>query len=315
MTSAALASRFRSVSADQSRSDLNQVIARQERSIVELAGPRTSLQFALTPSPTLVAVPFDELERILLALCTAAQHSLDVGGRIVIETRGVNDAPLQAPGAATQTEPPRACIIVRAERARKGSLQNPLGASPPAAGLGSTVLEELVERVGGRLELVPTPDNNLAYVAHLPCAPVGDSSGCMAVAPAQEPGVILLVEDEPQVQAVTARILRAFGYGVITAHNERTALAQAERYGAAISLVVSDLVLPGVSGKELVRRLRQPCEHARVLYISGYSPEHVGTLADGACFLRKPFTAQELLEVVRQLLPESVQLTASNPRP
>jgi two-component system cell cycle sensor histidine kinase/response regulator CckA len=104
---------------------------------------------------------------------------------------------------------------------------------------------------------------------------------------------------------VTARILRAFGYGVITAHNERSALAQAEQYGPSIGLVVSDLVLPGVSGKDLVRRLHHPCEHARVLYISGYSPEHVGALTDGARFLRKPFTAQELLGLVRELLPES----------
>ena len=100
-----------------------------------------------------------------------------------------------------------------------------------------------------------------------------------------------------------ARILRAFGYAVVTAHNERSALAQAEQHGASIGLVISDLVLPGVSGKDLVRRLRQPCEHAGVLYISGYSPEHVGALTDGARFLRKPFTAQELLGLVRELLP------------
>ena len=164
----------------------------------------------------------------------------------------------------------------------------------------------MLERFGGRLEFVPLSESDLAYVAHLPYAPGTDSSGRMAVAAPQEPGVILLIEDEPQVQAVTARILRAFGYGVITAHNERSALAQVEQHGPAISLVLSDLVLPGISGKDLVRRLRQTCEHARVLYISGYSPEHVGALTDGACFLRKPFTAQELLAVVRELLPESV---------
>ena len=133
-----------------------------------------------------------------------------------------------------------------------------------------------------------------------------DSSGRMAIAVPEQSGLILLIEDEPQVQAVTARILRAFGYGVITAHNERSALAQAEQHGPSIGLVVSDLVLPGVSGKDLVRRLRQPCEHAQVLYISGYSPEHVGALTDGARFLRKPFTAQELLALVRELLPQLV---------
>jgi CheY-like chemotaxis protein len=128
----------------------------------------------------------------------------------------------------------------------------------------------------------------------------------MPVAAGASAEVILLVEDEPQVQAVTTRILRAFGYSVITAHNERTALAQAEQHGAAISLIISDLVLPGVSGADLVRRLRQPCEHARVLYMSGYSPEHVGALLEGASFLRKPFSADELVRIVRELLAASV---------
>jgi len=166
-------------------------------------------------------------------------------------------------------------------------------------------LEAVLARSGARLELVPLSDQVQAYVAHLPHAVGAESSARMAVAVPQEAGIILLVEDEPQVQAVTTRILRAFGYSVVTAHNERTALAQAEQYGAAIGLVVSDLVLPGVSGKDLVCRLRGPCERAEVLFISGYSPEHVGALTDGARFLRKPFSAQELLCVVRELLPEA----------
>jgi DNA-binding response OmpR family regulator len=167
-------------------------------------------------------------------------------------------------------------------------------------------LDQLLKRSGGRLEVALLSERDFAFVAHLPYAIGTDSSGRMAVAVPQESGVILLIEDEPQVQAVTTRILRAFGYSVITAHNERSALAQADLYGPAIGLVLSDLVLPGVSGKDLVRRLRRPCEHAQVLYISGYSPEHVGALTDGARFLRKPFTAQELLELVRELLPEVV---------
>jgi CheY-like chemotaxis protein len=171
--------------------------------------------------------------------------------------------------------------------------------------IGYSVLEDLLEHLGGHLEFVPLSQDDIAYVAHLPFAMSSESSGRMAIAVPQEAGVILLVEDEPQVQAVTTRILRAFGYAVIAAHNERTALAHAEQYGAAISLIVSDLVLPGVSGKELVRRLHRPCEQARVLYISGYSPEHVGALPAGECFLRKPFTAQELLAAVRELMPEA----------
>jgi two-component system cell cycle sensor histidine kinase/response regulator CckA len=307
MTSAALASRFSTAHADENCSDLNQVIARAERSIAEVAGRQVSVQFSLSSGATRVAVPFAELERIVLGLCAAARSLLSPGGRMVIETRGMNDAPLAAMSGVVSTAAPRARVLVRAEQLGNAPPPTPqreaLTAQPI---IGYSELEGLLERLGGRLEFVPLSADDIAYVAHLPYAAGGESSGRIAVAVPQEAGIILLVEDEPQVQAVTTRILRAFGYAVVTAHNERTALAQADQYGAAISLVVSDLVLPGVSGKDLVQRLQRPCEHARVLYISGYSPEHVGALSNGECFLRKPFTAQELLAVVRQLMPESV---------
>jgi len=311
MTSAALASRLRSAHAAENCTDLNQVVARAEQSISEIVGRTVGVQFALSPNVKFVAVPLAQLEQIVLGLCSAARNLLDDAGRIVVETRGINDAPVGASSSVVQTTEARARIVVRVELHSRG----PAAASEwqdsapfaelPLAELPFSELEQLLKRHGGRLEVVPLPERHLAYVAHLPYAIGTDSSGHMAVAVPQQSGVILLIEDEPQVQAVTTRILRAFGYSVITAHNERSALAQAEIYGASIGLVVSDLVLPGVSGKDLVRRLRAPCEHAQVLYISGYSPEHVGTLSDGARFLRKPFTAQELLGLVRELLPES----------
>ena len=307
MTSAALASRFRSANAGDNCTDLNQVVARAEQSISEIVGLTVSVQVALSPNATVVAAPLANVEQILLGLCTAARGLLGIEGRIVVETRGMNDAVVGAASGAMQPADARARIVVRVEQPWRESSPTPeWGAAPPQAVSGASALEQLLARLGGRLEFVPLSEREFAYVAHLPCATSTDSSGRMAVAVPEQSGVILLVEDEPQVQAVTARILRSFGYAVITAHNERSALAQAEQYGSSIGLVVSDLVLPGVSGKDLVRRLREPCEHARVLYISGYSPEHVGALTDGARFLRKPFTAQELLELVRELLPESV---------
>ncbi|HKO52353.1 MAG TPA: response regulator [Polyangiaceae bacterium] len=306
MTSAAFASRVRSANAGDNCTDLNQVVARAEQSIADIAGLSVGVQFALSPNATFVAVPLAYLEQIVLGLCTAVRHLLGAGGRIVVETRGVNDSPVGAPSGVMQPAEARARVVVRAEllgHERSLAPERRGNAAPPAEPALAT-LEQLLERLGGRLEFVPLSENALAYVAHLPHATGTDSSGRMAVAIPEQSGVILLIEDEPQVQAVTTRILRAFGYAVITAHNERSALAQAEQYGPSIGLVVSDLVLPGVSGKDLVRRLRHPCEHARVLYISGYSPEHVGALTDGARFLRKPFSAQELLALVRELMPE-----------
>jgi CheY-like chemotaxis protein len=301
MTSAALASTVRSALAGDNCTDLNQVVARAEQSISEIAGPSVGVHFALSPNATLVAVPLAYLEQIVLGLSAIARGLLGSGGRLVVETRGMNDAPVGASSRALQPNEARARVLVRALRTAPRSSDAAHLLEP-----GVHALEQQLQRLGGRLELVSLSETELACVAHLPYAIGTDSSGRMAVAVAEQSGVILLIEDEPQVQAVTARILRTFGYAVITAHNERSALAQAEQYGSAIGLVLSDLVLPGVSGKDLVRRLREPCQHAKVLYISGYSPEHVGALTDGARFLRKPFSAQELLAQVRELLPDVV---------
>ncbi|HYQ03422.1 MAG TPA: response regulator [Polyangiaceae bacterium] len=307
MTSAALASRLRSAHAAENCTDLNQVVARAEQSISEIAGRSAGVQFALSPNVKFVAVPLPQLEQLVLGLCSAARTLLGHTGRIVVETRGINDAPIGPSHSVVQTTEARARLVVRVEQQRMESADEPdwQSSASTQAEVPLSELEQLLKRVGGRLEIVPLSERDLAYVAHLPYAIGTDASGRMAIAVPQQSGVILLIEDEPQVQAVTTRILRAFGYSVITAHNERSALAQAEVYGSAIGLVVSDLVLPGVSGKDLVRRLRHVCEQAQVLYISGYSPEHVGPLSDGARFLRKPFTAQELLGVVRELLPEA----------
>jgi len=305
MTSAARASRFSSARADENSTDLNQVVARAKHSIAEVAGQQVGVQFALSPNVTRVALPPAPLEQIVLGLCGAARSLLAIGGRLVVETRGMNDAPIGAPSEAVEPACSRARLVVRVEQlGNQPPSATQRAAAPSPSLLSFSGLEQLLERAGGRLEFVPLADHDLAYVAHLPHAVASDSSGRMAAAVPQQSGMILLIEDEPQVQAVTTRILRAFGYAVVTAHNERSALSQADQYGPSIGLVVSDLVLPGVSGQDLVRRLRHPCEHARVLYISGYSPEHVGALADGARFLRKPFTAQELVAAVRGLLPD-----------
>jgi len=303
MSFTAFASRFRPVEGEEGCSDLNQVIAGAERSIVAIAGAGFSVQLALSPSATLVAVPASALEQIVVGLCSVARSTLTLNGRLWIESRGQDDpnfGPISGVVAVTEA---RARVLVRAEPGGGSSPESAAPSARPAVELPA--LEGLLERLGGRLEVLLQPASAPAFVAHLPAWAGTQSAGRIPAALPHEGRVILLVEDEPQVQAVTARILRAFGYAVVTAHNARTALTHAEQYGPAIALVITDLLLPGVSGKDLVGRLRTPCERARVLFISGYSREHLGSLTEGACFLRKPFTAQELLAMVRGLLPEA----------
>ncbi len=285
----------------------------RSKSICEIAGLSVGVQFALSPNAMLVAVPLASLEQIILDLCTAARAQLMPGGRIVVETRGVNDASVGAASAIMQPADARARVVVRAERLAPEPTRRV--DAPAQTELAFSALEQTLQRLGGRLEVVPLSEDDFAYVAHLPHAVGTDSSGRMAVAIPEQSGVIPV--DRRRAASASrdgphpARVWLSGDHRAQTSAARSckpNSMARQSAWSSRIwcCLVVSDLVLPGVSGKDLVRRLRQPCEHARVLYISGYSPEHVGALTDGARFLRKPFTAQELLALVRELLPEMV---------
>ena len=116
---------------------------------------------------------------------------------------------------------------------------------------------------------------------------------------------VLLVEDEPGVLAVTARTLRELGYTVLNAGDPTAALAMAEGTPAAFDILVTDVVMPGMSGRQLSDRLTELRRGLPTLFISGYAPEKVfgdGLLAEGTPFLAKPFSREDLARRVRELL-------------
>jgi two-component system cell cycle sensor histidine kinase/response regulator CckA len=134
-------------------------------------------------------------------------------------------------------------------------------------------------------------------------------------APAQKAGgedrnragteTILLVEDEPQLRELTQSVLAARGYSVVEAKNPEEAERIAEQYGAKIHLLLTDVIMPGISGRELAKRLSAKSPSMRVLYMSGYTYNVIaqgGTLERGVAFLQKPFTPRVLVEKVREVL-------------
>jgi len=120
---------------------------------------------------------------------------------------------------------------------------------------------------------------------------------------------ILLVEDEPQLRELTRSVLQARGYEVVEAKNSAEAEQLAEKYGAKIHLLLTDVIMPGISGRELAKRLSAQRPALRVLYMSGYTYNVIaqgGTLERGVAFLQKPFTPRVLVEKVREVLDAGV---------
>jgi CheY-like chemotaxis protein len=116
---------------------------------------------------------------------------------------------------------------------------------------------------------------------------------------------ILLVEDEPAVRALTRRVLQRYGYDVLEAASGDEALALAERRPGEIHLLVTDVVMPGMSGREVAQRIARTRPSTAVLYTSGYTPDAImqhRVIAAGAPFLQKPFTPAALAAKVREVL-------------
>ena len=122
---------------------------------------------------------------------------------------------------------------------------------------------------------------------------------------AEARGTILVVEDEPDVRRIIVTVLRDRGYAVIQAATGDEAIVACEQAGSPVDLLVTDVVMPKMSGRELRERLRTSCPQLRVLYLSGYTDDaiiHHGVLEAGVPFLSKPFTRDSLARKVREVL-------------
>jgi CheY-like chemotaxis protein len=143
------------------------------------------------------------------------------------------------------------------------------------------------------------------YEGALPDAALGRPLSPTPAAISSGTETVLLVEDEPQVRAVAARALRSAGYRVLEATNGRDGVQVARRERDTIDLIVSDVVMPEMGGKEMVELARQFLPSVAVLFVSGYTAGNFPMPSDDPSanmFLQKPFTPQELLAMVRQVL-------------
>jgi CheY-like chemotaxis protein len=293
--------------------DLNTVVTDMVRLLRRLVGEDIELVTRLSSAPALVAADRAQLQQVLLNLAVNARDAMPHGGQLVIETALVE--PDHGPALADPEAPtgPRVRLTVAdtgcgMDAATQARLFEPFFTTKPegrGTGLGLATVYGIVRQSGGSIRVQSAPGRGSRFAIELPRATAAAAPApAESCAPTKGGATILLVEDEEKVRDLTRLALERWGYTVLVARDGQEALARATAYPGPIDLLVTDVVLPGMNGRELAERLRAARPALRVLYASGYTDDAVVRhgVREGTPFLQKPFTFASLQRTVQAAL-------------
>jgi PAS domain S-box-containing protein len=297
--------------------DLNDRLREVCKLLRPLMGDDVSVQ--LLPRSELAFVRADpsQLDQIVLNLAVNSRDAMPQGGKFIIETATsefdedfVRQHPPMKPGRYVMLAvSDNGAGMTDATRARIFEPFFTTKEMGRGTGLGLATVYGIVQQSGGHIWVYSEPGRGTTFKVYLPCA---DAEAGMAGEPQQEPEfrrgegtTILLVEDDPVIRRLAQRMLDSQGYSVIEAEDGKSAVAQAQSCPDHINLVLTDVVMHGMSGPELVLRLMESHPETKFLYMSGYTGELVmdNGLGEGIALLEKPFTRAELLSSVQAVLP------------
>jgi len=293
--------------------DLNAILSEAEAMLRRLIGEDVLLVTRLETRLRPVRVDPGQIAQVIVNLAVNARDAMPRGGTLVLETRNVDGGTPQTairPGRhVLLTVTDTGCGMNPEVQARAFEPFFTTKGEGKGTGLGLAVVHGIVQQSGGRIRLESRPGAGTTFQIYLPAVrgtatrPSGNQD--LTVVPVQGRETILLAEDEDAVREITAQLLEAFGYKVLKASSGEEALRLAERQHGQIHLLMTDVVMPGMGGRELADLLRAREPQLKVLFQSGYTDDAVvryGVVHAEVTFLQKPFTPQALAEKVRQAL-------------
>ena len=293
--------------------EVNDVVAELERMLRRLLGPEIVFGVALDAQAGHVSADRGQLEQVIVNLVVNARDAMPEGGTLAIQT-GVTRV---GQGCMTDLAPGEYVrIVVRdsgsgMDEATQARVFEPFFTTKEpgkGTGLGLSTVYGIVAQSGGAVTIDSEPGRGTCMTILLPrVAPVASAprrpSGSVAAIPKSGTlETVLLADDEESVRLAVARILTKAGYRVLAAANGPEALAAAAAHAAPIEILLTDLAMPGMNGKELAARIRALRPETRVVLMSGHGGDELARQdpeRDGLVFLQKPFTLQTLLGVLR----------------
>jgi PAS domain S-box-containing protein len=296
--------------------DLNAVVANIEKMLKRLIGEDIDLVTVLGESLWPVKVDPGQLEQVLLNLAVNARDAMPNGGTLTIETMNVRMDSTSAQAHFPLSPGPYVLLAfsdtgIGMDAETQARIFEPFFTTKEkgkGTGLGLAMVYGIVKQSGGYIWVYSEVGKGTTFKIYLPRSEerVDESGpGQIGVEAQQGTETILLVEDEEAVRALVRNVFREKGYRVLEASRGREALELSELYSGQIDLLVTDVVMPQMSGRELARRLVHSRPQIKVLYISGYADDAVwyeSGLDSGGAFLQKPFSPEALARKVREVL-------------
>ncbi|HTR78559.1 MAG TPA: ATP-binding protein, partial [Gemmatimonadaceae bacterium] len=296
--------------------DLNETVTNVDRMLRRLITENIEVRTVLSTALGFVKADPGQIEQVLINLAVNARDAMRDGGTLTIETNNVElDGSYVHQGAVAKAGPYVMLAVTDTGTGIPPDIRERIfepffttKAQGHGTGLGLSTVHGIVEQSGGHVWVYSEMGIGTTFKVYLPRVAHEDADAQRpAAAPATKRGTetVLLVEDDAAVRSVASRVLSRAGYTVIEAANGAEAIRLCDDPSRVLDLIVSDMVMPGISGPDLARELRARRPKAGILLMSGYTRDSVvrdGLLRNESFFIEKPFTPDALLRTVREIL-------------
>lgn len=294
--------------------DINAILSRLEQMLGRVIGEDIDLQVRLSSSLGQVKVDPGQIEQVILNLAVNARDAMPRGGRLTFETANVSFNEIEE-AAAVELIPGEYVMLAVSDSgcgmdaSTRDRIFEPFFSTKgveKGTGLGLSTVYGIIKQSGGRITVYSELGHGTTFKVYLPR--VDDPGVVPSADPKQQArgsGTILVVEDERGVRALTKLVLQQQGYTVLEASQGAEAISISEQFEGTIDLMVSDVVMPQMSGPQLVEKIRLQRPNMKILFLSGYSDEAIvrhGFVDQNVPFLQKPFTRQILVQKVSNIL-------------
>jgi two-component system, cell cycle sensor histidine kinase and response regulator CckA len=296
--------------------NLNDVVANMDKMLRRIINEDIDLITVLAPHLGTVRADPGQIEQVVLNLAINARDAMPQGGKLTLETANLDLGEFYAQRHVQVTPGPYVMLALSdtgegMDDEAKARIFEPFFTTKEqgkGTGLGLSIVYGIVKQSGGFIWVYSEVGEGTTFKIYLPRLDQPSSETDLSEAScASDQGseTILLVEDEPQVRQVAHRMLQQHGYVVLIAGDGQEALHLSRHYSGPIHLMLTDVIMPGMSGHEIMQHLRQERPEMKVLYMSGHTENaivHHGVLDPGIAFMQKPFRHEELMHKVLEVL-------------